>query len=223
MDAVDPKQRRVLSVLTAIPDLADYQLVGGTNLAIRLQHRKSVDLDLFCHKKFDRYDSECLARILKERFGEALRLTDISQVGVFTLIEGVKVDFVKNPYPFIDKSETIQGFRLAGLKDISAMKLSAVSGRGTKKDFYDLYELLHTFSLEEMLKYFRQKTQVEGTQHVLRALTYFSDAEETRNPHNEVVSIKNTSWDAVKEKMENCVREKIQLEIQNRTRDKDER
>lgn len=51
------------------------------------------------------------------------------------------------------------------------MKLSAVSGRGTKKDFYDVYALLDIFSLVEMLDCFRKKMTMQDTQHILRALT----------------------------------------------------
>lgn len=110
MDAVDKQQRHVLSVLSTMPQLKDYRLVRGTNLAIRFQHRKSVDLDLFCYKKFDFQDSDYLAGTLRERFGTAITFTDVSQVGVFALLEGIKVDLVKYPYPFIDRREVIDGF-----------------------------------------------------------------------------------------------------------------
>jgi len=33
----------------------------------------------------------------------------------------------------------VSGVQIAGLRDIGLMKLDAVAGRGTRKDFYDLY------------------------------------------------------------------------------------
>lgn len=218
MDGIDKEQRHVLSVLSAMPQLKDYRLVRGTNLAIRLQHRKSVDLDLFCHKEYDHHDSKHLASKLGEQFGTAIKLEHVNEVGVFALLKGIKVDLVKDPAPFIDRSEVIDGFRLAGLKDIAAMKLSAVSGRGTKKDFYDVYALLDIFSLAEMLDYFQQKTAIEDTQHILHSLTYFSDAEEPDVPNNEVISLKGVAWSNVKTRIEEEVLKNIETELQERKR-----
>ncbi len=46
---------------------------------------------------------------------------------------------------------------MAGIKDIAAMKLSAITGRGTKKDFVDLYFLLRQYELKEILGFYNEK------------------------------------------------------------------
>lgn len=57
----------------------------------------------------------------------------------------IKVDFVNYPYAWIDDPIKTNDLILASEKDIGAMKLSAIAGRGSKKDFYDLYILLNKY------------------------------------------------------------------------------
>jgi len=57
------------------------------------------------------------------------------------------------------------------------MKLNAICGRGSKKDFYDIYSLLQTFSLTEMLSFYDEKFQSDNSYMALRSLQYFEDAE----------------------------------------------
>ena len=71
----------------------------------------------------------------------------------------------------------MDGIRLAGFKDIAAMKLAAGTGRGTKKDFVDLHLLLGYFTLKEMLTFYDKKYTDGSVMLVLRSLTYFDDAD----------------------------------------------
>ena len=50
-------------------------------------------------------------------------------------IDHVKVDFLYYPYALINKPLAIDEIRILSIKDIAAMKLSAVSKRGSKKTF----------------------------------------------------------------------------------------
>jgi predicted nucleotidyltransferase component of viral defense system len=85
-------------------------------------------------------------------------------------------------------------FQLANIKDITAMKLSAITNRGTKKDFIDIFFLLKEFSLAEMLDFYSQKYR-DGTEFlVLKSLSYFDDAEEEEMP----MMFYNLDWTAVK-------------------------
>ena len=43
----------LLKSLMASPALKQFDLVGGTNLSLRLGHRLSIDLDLFTAQPFD--------------------------------------------------------------------------------------------------------------------------------------------------------------------------
>ena len=53
--------------------------------------------------------------------------------------------------------------RIAGIKDIIAMKLAAITGRGSKKDFFDIYFLLKKFCLKEMVEMYHEKYKDAST------------------------------------------------------------
>jgi len=78
--------------------------------------------------------------------------------------------------------------------DIAGMKLSAIAQRGSKKDFFDLYELLQRYSLAGLLEFFRMKFPSIDTFHIIRSLTYFEDAEKEKDPK----LIKVVDWKQVK-------------------------
>jgi hypothetical protein len=83
--------------------------------------------------------------------------------------------------PFLPWPE--YGCQLAGLRDLACMKLSAITQRGSKKDFVDLYALgRNGFRLAEMLDWYRRKFEVEDISHVLYALVYFDDADSQPKP-----------------------------------------
>ena len=46
-ETVEPRTLELLKQLQAEPLLQSFNLVGGTALALRIGHRKSIDLDLF--------------------------------------------------------------------------------------------------------------------------------------------------------------------------------
>lgn len=58
---------------------------------------------------------------------------------------------------FINEPVNNEGLRLFDKKEVGAMKLEAITDRKTKKDFCDLYFLLHLYSLAELIESFRMK------------------------------------------------------------------
>ena len=79
-------------------------------------------------------------------------------------------------YPLLDDCLVVDNIRMLSTKDIAAMKLSAIAGRGSKKDFIDLYFLLEKFSLAEILSFYTQKYHDGSAFMVQKSLTYFEDA-----------------------------------------------
>ena len=100
----------------------------------------------------------------------------------FLIVNDVKVDIVNYPYKWIDEPVGENGIILAGIKDIAAMKLSAITNRGTKKDFIDLFFLLKSFPLKDLLAFYLQKYSDAQLFTVLKSLTYFEDAEDDPMP-----------------------------------------
>ena len=45
----------------------------------------------------------------------------------FLIVDGIKIDIVNYNYPWIDEPVIEDGIRLAGIRDIAAMKLSAIT------------------------------------------------------------------------------------------------
>lgn len=196
---VDQGTLELLKSLMQQPFLSDYNLVGGTALALQLGHRKSIDLDLFTSMDIDTIN-------LKNQLEQIYKISDVAsnKNGLSLFIEYpeksnnmVKVDFVKYQYGLLRELIVIDGIRLLSIEDIIPMKLSAAANRGTKKDFFDLYFLLQVYSLKEMMKLFEQKFSNFNNFYIVKSLTYFDDAENDIDP----VVINPCSWCEVKEYM----------------------
>ena len=175
-ETVEPSTLDLLKRLQRLPDLTNTRLVGGTALALHLGHRKSVDLDLF-----GSFDPIMSYRKLLADAGYSVEGVENGTVQSLR-VDNVKVDLVNYPYPWMDDATEEGDIRLAGLKDIAAMKLSAVANRGRKKDFIDVARLLDLFTLDEMLAFYKSKFSVSEVSFPLRGLMYFDDAEEDPMP-----------------------------------------
>ena len=173
--------------------LQPFSLVGGTALSLRYGHRTSIDLDLFCHKKFD---NESIVDELKKEFGKGYATESKSiRWGIFCYINDIKVDIVYHPHEPIGAIEYISDIRLYSDEDIIAMKINAILGRGKKKDFWDLYELLHHYTIKDVIIYHEKKFPEQNLLITIpQAITYFIDAEESEEP----VSLKGQTWPRVK-------------------------
>lgn len=170
-----PAQVRVLRALGPVARKAGFYLAGGTAIALRFGHRRSVDFDWFA-PAFERPDP-----LMSEIKSLGLVLED-AQVAAGTIlgrVDGVKVSFFEYRYPLLDPCDTWPDHDtdIASLRDLGAMKLLAIAQRGSRKDFVDVYELLRQgAALADMLQDFRAKFQTDPVS-VLRGLTYFDDAE----------------------------------------------
>ncbi len=176
-----------------MPELANFSLVGGTALSLLYGHRKSIDLDLFSNQPFE---NTAIIKALKEKFRDKF-ITEQKppQFGIFCFVNEVKIDFVKHPHPLIRPIQNNEGIRMFSTEDIIAMKVQAVLGRGKKKDFWDIAELLQHYSVSDFINFHKEKY---ATQNLLitvpQAITYFADAEEDEDP----ISLKGQTWQSVK-------------------------
>lgn len=192
-ETVEPDTFAVLKRLMGIPALRDFSLVGGTALALRYGHRRSIDLDLFSHGDFDR---ALVVRELSDEFGDAFDFRrDNVKWAAFCTIAGVKVDIVKDPHARIAQIEVIDGLRMYADDDIAPMKIEAILHRGKKKDFWDLDELLKAHGFQWILDKHRTKFPDNSIAiSIPYAITWFVDAEESGTP----VSLKGQTWEGVK-------------------------
>lgn len=186
---IDSPTLELLKALMNIPEFGQLCLVGGTALALQIGHRKSIDLDLFGKIDLDEYHYSTILN----PFGTVIQLNSSRNIKGY-LINKIKVDIVNYPYPWLGSCIHTEGIRLAGMADIAAMKLAAITGRGTKKDFIDLFSLLSYYSLEEMIGFYRHKYHDGSEFMVVKSLSYFEDAETEQEP----VLLSTIAWENVK-------------------------
>jgi hypothetical protein len=182
----------------AKPYLQQFILVGGTGLSLQIGHRKSVDLDLFTVKDFATDD---LVPLLSTDYD--LKIIFKNPKSLICTINGIKVDFIHFKYKIIRPIVEIDKIRLASVDDIAGMKLDAITGRGKKKDFYDLFFLLKIYSLEKLFELFLEKYPHQTVFHVARSMSYFADAENDITPE---VLDKKLTWEKVKKAIANEIR-----------------
>jgi predicted nucleotidyltransferase component of viral defense system len=176
-----------------LKELENFSLVGGTALSLHYGHRKSVDLDFFSNKPFE---NSAVIKALEKKFKKSfLNRSTNPGFGIFGFVGDVKIDIIRHPHPLIRPEQNIENIRLFSVEDIIAMKVQAILGRGKKKDFWDIAELLNHYSVPDFINFHAEKY---ASQNLLitvpQAITYFADAEESEDP----VSLKNQTWESVK-------------------------
>lgn len=188
-ETIHPDTLELLRKIQSLKMFKDARLAGGTALALQLGHRKSIDLDFF--GSVDASLQEITLEL--SAFSTVSPLSE-SRMMRFLIADGVKVDIVNYPYSWIDNSVIEDGVTLAGIKDIAAMKLSAITNRGTRKDFVDFFFLLKYFSFDELINLYVHKYSDAQLFATLKSLTYFDDAEQDPMP----MMISPIEWEDVK-------------------------
>ncbi len=160
--------------------LKGWILAGGTGLALHYGHRVSDDFDFF---RNDHMDVRALHTIMRD-IGPYETLQESTDT-LTLLIRGVKLSFFNVRDPFILEAIPYRFFGVATPDEIALMKLVAISGRGSRKDFIDLYTIVRR---EKPLRaYFQTLPEKYGQSrinmyHILKSLTYFEDAEREPMP-----------------------------------------
>jgi len=194
--AVPVNLLKVLTDLQEPTSAAGFVLAGGTSLALRLGHRLSIDLDFFTTHHFE-------PDALAYQLGTGPESITGQAEGTLQLrINDVKVEFLKHAYPKLADDDIIQGVKMWSLEDVAAMKLNAISNRGSKKDFYDLAALLDRFPLKTMIGHYQAKYHPASLMMVIRSLAWFDDADAEPDP----ISLCNHSWPEVIQKISSAIR-----------------
>lgn len=155
---------------------SQWYLAGGTALALQVGHRQSMDLDFFNPQK-DFSVGKLLGHFKKNEWQ-----TDLLREGtIYGRLNGSKVSFIA--YPFFVPRKPFHQYgcvRVLDVKDIAVMKIIAISQRGRKRDFVDLYwHMIHNESLMEILRRLPEQypAVTHNYHHILKALEYFADAD----------------------------------------------
>lgn len=199
-ETVTPLLRDTLGVLMQAELFSPFRLVGGTNLSLRYGHRESEDIDLFTDAEYRSLDFRTFEAFLRSRF-PYYHCTDTSSIVGFgrsyyvgkSADEYVKVDLMYTD-PFLEDAEVIDGIRMAGTKDIAAMKMHVVSQGGRKKDFWDLHRLLDEYTLPEMIDLHAKRYEWEHDENeLLENFVDFAKADTYPDP----VCLLGKEWEVI--------------------------
>lgn len=166
-----------------------YYLSGGTALALQIGHRTSLDFDFNSQNKFDSKSLFPHAKTIS-RSGDTLQVE----------INGVNLSVFYYPYNLIDDLVDFKGIKLAGLKDIAAMKIIAIIQRARQRDFIDIYYLIQKLGLNSVIEsvYKKYPWYAENNQIIFHALTYFEDADADSEANRIKVFDPLITWNKVK-------------------------
>ncbi|WP_372949447.1 nucleotidyl transferase AbiEii/AbiGii toxin family protein [Mariniphaga sp.] len=175
--------------------LDGFSLVGGTALALLYGHRKSIDIDLFSDFSFD---VEQLLEKLSSDF--QFQLFFSAENTIKGSINEIQVDIIAHRYPLIGQSLRVDGISILAVEDIAAMKLNAITVSGQRvKDFIDIYFLLDSFSLSELISFYKQKYAQYNEVNVLKSITWFNDVVMEDWPV--ILKGNNLKWDEIKDRI----------------------
>lgn len=174
--ALNETAQRNIQILSGTSLVKSFYLAGGTGCALHLGHRISLDLDFFTKTEFSPLD---IQQILNKKGNF---ITDYSDKRTLTgRFNTSKISLFQYDYPIIRRHHIYKKIKVASLEDIGCMKIEAISARGKKRDFTDLYFILKKkkVTLEEFLSLFKLKYQRTEYNlfHILKSLVYFKDAD----------------------------------------------
>lgn len=163
---VDERIITIIKRLQSLDRLQSFYLAGGTSLSIRLSHRDSNDIDLFCE---DLIGIECFKKIeeeIRSSFPNSLFYlqypTEKSDELVFLRFTlkfddfEIKVECIQ-AFKLIDPIETVDGIRMASVKDVGVFKVESLANRYALKDLFDLDIITEKISLSKLIDLYYEK------------------------------------------------------------------
>lgn len=181
---LDKDRILLLKEIISKVDLEDFYLAGGTGLSLQLGLRKSEDFDFFIPHKFS---TDSFSKNFGEIFQEDLQEAQVVPNDTYDIvIRGIQVSFFWYPYKVLSEfvcPPDLPGLKIAGIPDIAAMKALAIGGRGTKKDFFDLYQIfkLTDYDIHKLVDDIIHKYgNRPNFTYVGMGLNYFEDAEDEK-------------------------------------------
>ena len=193
---IDKDRYQLLKDIIETVTIPTYYMIGGTALSLQMGLRESFDFD-FC---------------VPTQFNNELLLEELGKIGEMkvkqnqsgtcdVILNGVQVSFFYYPNKIINelvKPQEMPKLRMASILDIAIMKIVAIGGRGAKKDFFDLYNIINKcrISIKELAEGLIEKCGSKTNYvNIIMGLSYFEDAEQEILPKTFV----EYNWEEIKE------------------------
>ena len=168
----------LLRKLQAEPLLGTTRLVGGTALSLQIGHRESEDLDLF---SVEPLEGMLVQQMLVDKYGFVP--TVIAENTLIGFIQGVKIDVIYHPFPWLEPAIEEAGIRIATKTDIAAMKVHAIINSGKRpKDFVDIAFLSMHYSYNQIKALLLKRYPAYDPIMADKAVIYFDDIDELLIP-----------------------------------------
>lgn len=201
-NTVSKELKDILVKISSSKEFNEYWLVGGTALSLQRGHRISVDIDMFTDMSYDKFDLTAIEKYLTETFEFVEFYPDLIQaIGRTFYIgnskkESVKLDIFHQSDLFIFDKVEKEGVRMISIEEILAMKLEIIQNANTrKKDFWDIYDLIFDYSLEDMLSFHEKKyIYTHDRESIVNNFINFDKADNYFDP----TCLRNHIWDVIK-------------------------
>ena len=194
-ETVNPSTLELIIQLQSKGYLKDFYLVGGTALALKIGHRKSIDLDLFSNFSFD--TGQLLENLSADFPFQLFFSANNTLKGA---INNIQIDILAHRYPIIGEIVNVGNISMLSVEVIVAMKLNAISVSGQRvKDFIDIYYLLDNYSIAEMIAFYKKKYTQYSEINVLKSIIWFDDVDLSDWPV--LLKTPELKWETVKQRI----------------------
>ena len=188
MKGIAKHTEAIIEKVSLLDCLDGWTLVGGTALAIQLDHRKSEDLDFMRWQSHRGERMEVDWPAIKkqlETIGEIQSMDILDRNHIEFVVAGVKLSFyareskspVKETIPFLNK------IVLADVESIAAMKMEVMLRRSKFRDYYDLYCIFRQDT--DVMRFVKAAGDYSNhllkSKHILAMLTNHNHFEEDSN------------------------------------------
>ena len=209
-ETVSPLLKETLQKLVNSPIFKDFTLIGGTCLSLQLGHRRSIDIDLFTDIDYGTMNTKEMKEFIQRSFpySENTDSLDTSALG-YTLymgdspIDKIKVDFFYTE-KFIFPIQEIDHIRIADIREIAAMKLSAITEEEPRqKDFWDIHELNEKYLFKDMIDWGIKRNEWSVTEEDI--LNGFQKIDSVKESPEGIDCLKGNYWSLVKDDLKEMV------------------
>lgn len=149
MQGLTKQTEKVFRSLSLLPFTGEFTLIGGSALALQINHRLSEDLDFCIWSKQLKKDKPVVDWPTIEK--ELLTLGKVTSRDVLGfdqvnfILDGVKLTFVAKQFnlsPVRHPVNLLNYITAADVEAIGAMKIEQILRRTEFRDYYDIYSIL---------------------------------------------------------------------------------
>lgn len=198
-----------LNILMKSHEFREFRLVGGTALSLQLGHRMSIDIDMFTDAKYGSVNFNEIEDFLEANFEYIDKgFGTLAGIGKSYLVGSskdscIKLDVYYTTDAFIEPALKTENVRMATLKEIAAMKIDVIQRTGRKKDFWDIYELLNHYNINDMIAFHKERYKYSHNETLIRDnLINFNSADDDFDP----VCLKGNYWEFIKEDLTDIIK-----------------